>query len=87
MSRNLIFYLIVESRIYFSITIVFEKNEDDEKKFPFQYCDIVISIREQFSRDVKRVSGEDFTDSSINRNDRCKFQTGRKSLKLEAQDR
>lgn len=33
MSRNLIFYLIVESRIYFSITIVFEKNEDDEKNF------------------------------------------------------
>lgn len=52
MSRNLIFYLIVESRIYFSITIVFEKNEDDEKKFPFQYCDIVISIREEFSPDI-----------------------------------
>lgn len=52
MSRNLIFYLIVESRIYFSITIVIEKNKDDEKKFPFQYCDIVISIREEFSPDI-----------------------------------
>lgn len=42
MSRNLIFYLIVESRIYFSITIVFEKNEDDEKKISIPilwYCD------------------------------------------------
>lgn len=52
MSRNLIFYLIIESRIYFSITIVFEKNENDEKKFPFQYCDIVISIREEFFPDI-----------------------------------
>lgn len=84
-------------RVEFIISIIFEKMrmiKKDSLEFPFQYdCDLLIQQGNNLSDtflyiiSVKRVSGEDFTDCPINRNDRYKFQSGRKSLKLEAQDR